>query len=80
MFAPSEIDVLAISWRYYARDCEISIEPDGRFTLTMNQEGDGATIGVYRVVVSDTDPRVQTKNETHLRVTEGQAEYLIDLK
>jgi hypothetical protein len=62
------------------RDAKGKIEPDGRFTLTMNQEGDGATIGVYRVVVSDTDPRVQTKKETHLRVTEGQAEYLIDLK
>jgi hypothetical protein len=62
------------------RDAKGKIEPDGSFTLTTNQDGDGAIIGVYRVVVTDTNPQVQTKKDAHVRVTEGQAEYVIDLK
>ena len=60
-------------------DAKGKIEPDGRFTLTTHQEGDGAIIGVYRVVVSDVNPPLQTKKDAHVRVTEGQVEYLIDL-
>jgi hypothetical protein len=62
------------------RDAKGKIEPGGRFTLTTNQDGDGAIIGVYRVVVSDADPAVRSTKDAHLRVTEGQAEYVIDLK
>ena len=61
------------------RDAKGKIEPDGRFILTTHQEGDGAIIGVYRVVVSDVNPQIQTKKEAHVRVTEGQEEYLIEL-
>ncbi len=62
------------------RDATGKIQPDGRFVMTTNQESDGAKVGVYRVVVAETDPQVQVKKEAHVRVTEGQTEYVIDLK
>ena len=62
------------------RDAKGKIEPDGHFTLTTNQDGDGAIIGVYRVVVSNADSQVRSTKDAHVRVTEGQAEYVIDLK
>jgi hypothetical protein len=61
------------------RDAKGKIEPDGHFTLTTNQEGDGAIIGVYRVVVLGADSQLRTQKDVHVRVTEGQAEYVIDL-
>jgi hypothetical protein len=56
------------------------IQPDGSFVLTTFKEGDGALIGVHQVSVTGIDPPVKTKKPTHVKVSETQNDYLIDLK
>jgi len=61
-------------------DAEGTIQPDGTFALTTFKEGDGALLGVHRVVIADADRTVTPKKETHVRVVEGKTDYAIDLK
>ena len=56
------------------------IGPDGSFVLTTHQDGDGAVLGVHRVLIEGVMPPPKTRGETHVRVIDSKAEYAVDLK
>ncbi len=62
------------------REAHGKIQPDGSFELTTFQEGDGALVGVHRVLIAGIEPPPKTKGETHVRIDQGKNEYVVNLK
>lgn len=72
------------------REAHGDIQPDGTFVMSTFKEGDGAIAGIHRVAVKGTGKggkeavpqkyRSPTSSKVEVEVTEGEAEYTIDLK
>jgi glutamate synthase domain-containing protein 3 len=64
------------------REAYGSIQPDGSFTLTTYQSGDGAVRGLHRVAVQGAVPvkyRHTSSSTVEVEVVEGTREYTIAL-
>jgi hypothetical protein len=70
------------------REAHGTIQPDGSFELTTYGPGDGAVIGTHRVAVTGTARKVNvparyrnvSASKVEVEVSEGRADYAIDLK
>ena len=72
------------------REAHGDVQSDGTFVLSTFKEGDGAVPGLHRVAVSGNPKagkeavplkyRNPSSSKTEIEVTEGKAEYAVDLK
>ncbi len=62
------------------RDATGTIKPDGSFVLSTFGQDDGALPGVHTVKITELDRPLATRGETHVRVVEGKADYVLELK